>query len=105
CEPEGFSRTTSLPDRPDVLARSTVSITADKSAYPVLLSNGNLVAHGELASDAGRLKRYAKWRDPFPKPSYLFAQVAGDLVSIDDEFRTMSGRHVELKIFSIPANL
>ena len=71
----------------------------------MLLSNGNLVAHGELASDAGRRKHYAKWRDPFPKPSYLFALVAGDLVSLDDEFRTMSGRHVELKIFSIPANL
>src|SRR5437867_4303446 len=105
CEPEGFRRITYFPDRPDVLARYTVTITADKSAYPVLLSNGNLVAHGELAGDAGRRKHYVKWHDPFPKPSYLFALVAGDLASLDDEFRTMSGRHVELRIFSTPANL
>src|SRR5207249_9376461 len=84
CEPEGFRRITYFPDRPDVLARYTVTITADKSAYPVLLSNGNLVAHGELAGDAGRRKHYVKWHDPFPKPSYLFALVAGDLVSLDD---------------------
>ncbi len=101
CEPEGFRRITYFPDRPDVLARYTVTIRADQAAYPVLLSNGNLVAQGAL--DAGR--HYAKWDDPFPKPSYLFALVAGKLAALEDRFTTASGRTVMLKIYSTPANL
>ena len=101
CEPEGFRRITHFPDRPDVLARYTVTLRADRAAFPVLLSNGNLVAQGAL--DDGW--HYAKWHDPFPKPSYLFALVAGDLEALEDTFTTMSGRRVALKIYSTPANL
>ncbi len=101
CEPEGFRRITFFPDRPDVLARYTVTIRADQAAYPVLLSNGNLVAQGAL--DHGR--HYARWDDPFPKSSYLFALVAGKLAALEDRFTTASGRDVKLKIFSTPANL
>ncbi len=101
CEPEGFRRITYFPDRPDVLARYTVILRADPVAYPVLLSNGNLVAQGVLADG----RHYAKWEDPFPKPSYLFALVAGKLAALEDRFTTASGREVKLKIFSTPANL
>ena len=103
CEPEGFRRIAYFPDRPDVLARYTVTIVADSKRYPVLLSNGNLVERGPVAGDAGR--HYAIWHDPYPKPSYLFALVAGDLASLDDGFITASGRKVALRIFSTPANL
>jgi aminopeptidase N len=72
CEAEGFRRITFFPDRPDVMAKYTVMLRADKAAYPVLLSNGNLIEEGDL--DDGR--HYAKWEDPFKKPSYLFALVA-----------------------------
>ena len=101
CEPEGFRRITFFPDRPDVLARYTVTLRANRATCPVLLSNGNLVAQGVL--EDGR--HYATWDDPFPKPSYLFALVAGKLVSLDDHFTTASGRPVVLKIYSTPANL
>ena len=101
CEPEGFRRITYFPDRPDVLARYTVTLRADRTAYPALLSNGNLVAQGVL--DNGR--HYARWDDPFPKPSYLFALVAGKLAALEDRFTTASGRTVVLKIYSTPANL
>ncbi len=101
CEPEGFRRITYFPDRPDVLARYTVTIRADRARYPVLLSNGNLVAQGDL--DHGR--HFARWHDPFPKPSYLFALVAGDLASLDATFTSRSGRRIELKIFSTAQNL
>ena len=101
CEPEGFRRITYFPDRPDVLARYTVTIRADRARYPVLLSNGNLVAQGDL--DHGR--HFARWHDPFPKPSYLFALVAGDLASLDANFTSRSGRRIELKIFSTAQNL
>jgi aminopeptidase N len=101
CEPEGFRRITYFPDRPDVLAQYTVTIRADRTAFPVLLSNGNLVAQGML--EDGR--HFATWHDPFPKPSYLFALVAGNLAALEDEWTTMSGRHVALRIFSTPANL
>ena len=101
CEPEGFRRITYFPDRPDVLARYTVTLRADRAAFPVLLSNGNLIAQGVL--DDGR--HYATWHDPFPKPSYLFALVAGELEALEDTFTTMSGRPVALKIYSTPANL
>jgi aminopeptidase N len=101
CEPEGFRRITYFPDRPDVLAQYTVTLRADRARHPVLLSNGNLVEAGPLA--AGR--HYATWRDPFPKPSYLFALVAGDLAALTDTYTTSSGRSVELRIYSTPRNL
>ena len=101
CEPEGFRRITYFPDRPDVLTRYTVTIRADRARYPVLLSNGNLVAQGEL--DHGR--HFARWHDPFPKPSYLFALVAGNLASLDATFTSKSGRRIELRIFSTAQNL
>lgn len=98
CEPEGFRRITYFLDRPDVMATYRVRIEADKKTCPVLLSNGNCTGSGDL--DGGR--HWATWEDPFPKPCYLFALVAGDLVSLDDSFTTMSGRAVELKIFVEP---
>ena len=101
CEPEGFRRITYFPDRPDVLARYTVTIRADRARYPVLLSNGNRVAEGAL--DGGR--HFATWHDPFPKPSYLFALVAGDLGALQDTFTTMSGRRIALRIYSTTHNL
>jgi aminopeptidase N len=95
CEAEGFRRITYFQDRPDVLSIFSVRIEADKSLYPVLLSNGNLVAAGELENG----RHFTAWHDPFPKPCYLFALVAGDLVRIADSFTTMSGRHVDLHIY------
>ncbi len=103
CEAEGFRRIAFFPDRPDVLARYTVTIAADARRYPVLLSNGNLIERGAASGDGDR--HYATWHDPYPKPSYLFALVAGDLASLDDEFLTASGRKVALRIFSTPVNL
>ncbi len=94
CEAEGFRRITYYPDRPDVLARFKVRIEADKK-YRVLLSNGNLLEQGNLPDN----RHYAVWEDPFPKPSYLFALVAGDLVCLEDHFVTMSGRDVLLQIY------
>ena len=98
CESEGFRRITYFPDRPDVLARYTVTLRADRATYPVLLSNGNLVAQGALPDG----RHYATWHDPFPKPSYLFALVAGDLAALEDTFTTRSGRRVALRIYSTP---
>jgi aminopeptidase N len=95
CESEGFRRITFHPDRPDVLSRYKVRMSADKARFPVLLANGNLVASGE--DDGGT--HWAEWEDPFPKPSYLFAMVAGDLSANRDLFTTMSGREVELAIW------
>ena len=97
CEAEGFRRITYMYDRPDVMSAYTTTIVADKSKFPVLLSNGNLVEKGELASDASR--HWAKWQDPFKKPTYLFALVAGKLAKIEDTFTTMSGREVKLHIY------
>ncbi len=95
CEAQGFRKITYYPDRPDVMAHFTVSIVADKEKYPVLLSNGNLVTSLDLPDG-----RYlARWEDPFKKPSYLFALVAGDLVRIEDAFVTASGREVQLHIY------
>ena len=88
CEAEGFRRITFFLDRPDVLARYTTRIEAPKSAYPILLSNGNPIQSGDL----GDGRHFAVWDDPFPKPCYLFALVAGDLGVLRDEFVTMSGR-------------
>jgi aminopeptidase N len=94
CEAQGFRRITYYPDRPDVLSRFRVRIEADKK-YRVLLSNGNLLEQGELDSN----RHYAVWEDPFRKPSYLFALVAGDLVCLEDHYTTMSGRDVLLQIY------
>ena len=96
CEAEGFRRITYFLDRPDVLSVYTTRIEAAKSEAPVLLSNGNPVERGEIA---GSDRHYAVWHDPFPKPAYLFAMVAGDLSAIEDEFVTMSGRKVALHIY------
>lgn len=95
CEAEGFRRITFFADRPDVLSRYTVRIEADENEAPILLSNGNLVEQGSLSHG----RHYAIWEDPFPKPSYLFALVAGDLGAIHDSFTTQSGRQVKLGIY------
>jgi aminopeptidase N len=97
CEAEGFRTITYFPDRPDVLSRYSVRIEADRR-FPHLLSNGNLVDQGSL----GDLRHFAEWVDPFPKPSYLFALVAGDLDVLADKFVTMSGREVALRVFVDP---
>ncbi len=101
CEAQGFRKITYFPDRPDVMAPYTVMLRADKARYPVLLSNGNLVEQGEL--DDGR--HYAKWQDPFNKPSYLFALVAGDLVCREELFRLRSGRKALLQVWVEPGNM
>ncbi len=95
CEAEGFRRITYFPDRPDVMATYKVTIHADKANCPVLLSNGNLIDSGDLDGN----RHFAVWEDLFPKPSYLFALVAGDLACVEDSFKTMSGRDVALRIF------
>lgn len=95
CEAEGFRRITYFPDRPDVLAVYTVNIIADKASSPLLLSNGNYLG----GADMGDGRHFAAWFDPHPKPSYLFALVAGDLGVVEDTFTTMSGRDVALKIY------
>ena len=100
CEPEGFRKITYYPDRPDVLSRFTTTITADAKRFPVLLSNGNPIA--DATHDR---RRTVTWQDPFPKPSYLFALVAGDLAVLADEFVTCSGRTVALRIYSEPHNI
>lgn len=100
CEAEGFRRMTYFPDRSDVLAMYTTRISASKADYPVLLSNGNLLDSGE--SDDGR--HWVVWQDPFKKPSYLFALVAGHLACVTDHFITMSGKTVELRIYVEPGN-
>ncbi len=97
CEAEGFRRITYYLDRPDVMSVFSTTICADKAKYPVLLSNGNNVDAGEVEGESGR--HWVRWEDPFKKPSYLFALVAGDLESVDDSFTTMSGREVQLRIF------
>ena len=101
CEAEGFRRVTFFPDRPDVLSKYRVRMEANRGQFPVLLTNGNPVASGE--SDDGR--HWAEWEDPFPKPCYLFALVAGDLKANRDSFTTMSGRTVELGIWVREADL
>jgi aminopeptidase N len=99
CEAEGFRRITYFLDRPDVMAVYTTRIEADKSEAEVLLSNGNLVAEGDLP---GGKRHFAVWHDPFPKPSYLFALVGGNLAVVKDSFTTMSGRAVALAIYVEP---
>jgi aminopeptidase N len=95
CEPEGFRRITYYPDRPDVMARFTTTVAGDRERYPVLLSNGNPVAQGELKDG----RHFVTWQDPFPKPAYLFALVAGRLACIEDVFVTASGREVALRFY------
>jgi aminopeptidase N len=99
CEAEGFRRITYFIDRPDVLARYRVRIEGDKAACPVLLSNGNLVQSGDIE---GSDRHFALWEDPHPKPSYLFALVAGTLAHVADRFTTRSGREVGLRIYVEP---
>ena len=101
CEAQGFRRITYFPDRPDVMSRFRVKLVADKLTYPVLLCNGNPIEAGEL--DQGR--HYVIWEDPSLKPSYLFALVAGDLKFIEDEFITMSGRKVQLRLYTEAENI
>ena len=95
CEAHGFSRITPFPDRPDVLSRYRVRLCADRARFPVLLANGNLVESGAL--DDGR--HYAVWDDPYAKPCYLFAMVAGDLALVEDRYRTGSGRDIALRFY------
>ncbi|MEM6574561.1 MAG: aminopeptidase N [Pseudomonadota bacterium] len=96
CEAEGFRKITWFLDRPDVMARFRVRMEADAGRYPVLLSNGNLTAAGKLPDG----RHFAVWDDPFPKPSYLFAMVAGDLACREASYQTASGRHVALKLYT-----
>ncbi|KAL8435146.1 hypothetical protein Efla_006367 [Eimeria flavescens] len=98
CEPTGFRRITYFLDRPDVLTRYRVRLEADKEKYPVLLSNGNKLAQGPLPEDPSR--HFAVFEDPFAKPSYLFAVVAGNLAVLRDSFLTMGGREVTLQLFA-----
>lgn len=95
CEAEGFRKITYYLDRPDVLAKFKVTLIADKARYPTLLSNGNLTDHGNIDDQT----HYAVWEDPFPKPCYLFALVAGDLGCLSGDFQTASGRNVALHIY------
>ncbi|HCG9125875.1 TPA: aminopeptidase N [Vibrio parahaemolyticus] len=101
CEAEGFRRITYYLDRPDVLAKYTTKVIADKATYPYLLSNGNRIAQGE--AENGR--HWVQWQDPHPKPAYLFALVAGDFDILRDKYTTMSGRNVDLEIFVDKGNL
>lgn len=101
CEAEGFRKITFYFDRPDVLTVFSTKIIADKTLYPVLLSNGNLQQQGELADN----KHFALWHDPHPKPCYLFALVAGDLALVQDQFTTVSGRSVDLRIYTEVHNI
>ncbi len=101
CEAEGFRRITWYLDRPDNLAKFTTRITADKNLYPSLLSNGNKIEQGELSDN----RHFVKWEDPFPKPSYLFALVAGEFDCLTDAYTTQSGREVALELYVDKGNL
>jgi aminopeptidase N len=100
CEPEGFRNITYFLDRPDVLSSYTTTIIADKKQYPTLLSNGNLIAQGEMKGG----RHWTKWQDPFKKPCYLFAMIAGDLEYLEDHFITRSKRKITLRIFTEKGN-
>lgn len=101
CEAEGFRRITYYFDRPDVLAKFTTKITAEKTAFPYLLSNGNKIASGDLSNN----RHWVRWQDPFAKPCYLFALVAGNFDVLEDGFITRSGRNVALEIYVDKGNL
>lgn len=100
CEAEGFRKITYYLDRPDVMSKFTTTIEAEQHAYPILLSNGNLIAQGEEGD-----RHWVTWQDPFKKPSYLFALVAGDLWCVEDTFTTMNNREVQLRIYVEPENI
>ncbi|HEZ0838627.1 TPA: aminopeptidase N [Neisseria meningitidis] len=100
CEPEGFRKITFYIDRPDVMSKFTTTIVADKKRYPVLLSNGNKIDGGECSDG----RHWVKWEDPFAKPSYLFALVAGDLAVTEDCFTTMGGRNVKIEFYTAEAD-
>ena len=100
CEPEGFRKITFYIDRPDVMSKFTTTIVADKKRYPVLLSNGNKIDGGEFSDG----RHWVKWEDPFAKPSYLFALVAGDLAVTEDRFTTMSGRNLKIEFYTTDAD-
>ncbi|WP_250314334.1 aminopeptidase N [Neisseria sp. Marseille-Q6792] len=100
CEPEGFRKITFYIDRPDVMSKFTTTVVADKKRYPVLLSNGNKIDGGEYSDG----RHWVKWEDPFAKPSYLFALVAGDLAVTEDRFTTMSGRNVKIEFYTTEAD-
>ncbi|HLQ85189.1 MAG TPA: aminopeptidase N [Salinisphaeraceae bacterium] len=100
CEARGFSRITYFPDRPDVMARYTTRIEADKVTHPVLLSNGNCIASGDVDDE----RHYAVYQDPYAKPCYLFALVAGDLGMIRDSYTTLSGREIDLRLYTERGN-
>lgn len=101
CEAQGFRKITPFPDRPDVMAKFSCTIIADITNYPILLSNGNLTDFGDLDDN----RHFVRWEDPFYKPSYLFALVAGNLEKIQDQFTTRSGKIVDLKIYSEKENI
>ncbi len=103
CESEGFQRITYALDRPDVMAKHKVRIEADKDECPVILSNGNMIESG--VTEDNKTRHFAVWEDPFPKPSYLFAVVAGPLDCLKDTFTTMSGREISLVIYSEKENV
>ncbi|CAM3333670.1 aminopeptidase N [Polaromonas hydrogenivorans] len=105
CEAEGFRRITYFLDRPDVMASYSVTLRADKAKYPVLLSNGNLVAHGPLEDGANGARHFAKWVDPHKKPSYLFALVAGQLVSREQRITSRAGKEHVLQVYVRPGDL
>ncbi|MGQ7933693.1 aminopeptidase N [Paraburkholderia sp. D1E] len=101
CEAEGFRRITYFLDRPDVMATYTVTLRANKAAFPVLLSNGNLIEEGDLPDG----RHFAKWEDPFRKPSYLFALVAGRLVALEERIKSISGKEKLLQVWVEPHDL
>ena len=101
CEAQGFRKITYFLDRPDVMGKFVTTIRADKEKYPVMLSNGNLIDSGDL--DGG--KHFAVWEDPFKKPAYLFALVAGDLEHVTDNYTTASGKDVTLEIYTEAHNI
>ncbi len=105
CEAEGFRRITYFPDRPDVMANYTVTLRADKAKYPVLLSNGNLVAHGPIEGAGNEGRHFAKWVDPHKKPCYLFALVAGKLVCREQRIRSRAGKDHLLQIYVRPGDM
>jgi len=105
CEAEGFRRITYFLDRPDVMSHFTVTLRADKAKYPVLLSNGNLVEHGDLTGTGNEGRHFAKWVDPHKKPSYLFALVAGQLVAREQRIKARNGQDHLLQVYVRPGDL
>ncbi|MBK7548711.1 MAG: aminopeptidase N [Rhodoferax sp.] len=105
CEAEGFRRITYFPDRPDVMASYTVTLRADKAKYPVLLSNGNLVAQGPVEGAGNEGRHFAKWVDPHKKPSYLFALVAGQLVCREQRITSRAGKEHLLQVYVRPGDM